>query len=287
MEGATHVEIPASIILIEDEAFYMCHGLTTVVFRGNIAHIGENVFVNTTDDIQAIIVPTHLKNRYQKLLEKYDGLVTDCVAEVDGIYYSLDSDTHTAKVIHTAADDKSYDYYSGNIVIPAQITYQEQEYQVVEIAASAFCSCAIDSITLPEGLVTIGNRAFDCCTDLRFVDMPDTVNNLRHGAFAGCSSLKEVCIPDSVHILDMSAFDGCYEMNSLILGPNISHLKGIDDVLSDWEATIFVPRHKIDDYCQKGLEPLREHIQAIETMEAESFETLLDWFVNHQLNKND
>lgn len=355
LEGATHVEIP-SIILIEDEAFYMCHGLTTVVFRGNIAHIGENVFVNTNDDIQAIIVPTHLKNRYQKLLEKYDWLVTDCVAEVDGIYYSLDSDTHTAKVIHTAADDKSYDYYTGDIVIPAQITYQGQEYQVVEIAASAFRSCSISSITLPEGLVTIGNHAFEDCSNLRFVDMPDTVNNLRHGAFAGCSnlryvklsenvrlmrndlfyectqlqtvllgsqiknvgsdafaecenlrtiylpetvkkigegaftgcrSLKEVRIPDSVHILDMSAFDGCYEMNSLILGPNISHLKGIDDVLSDWEATIFVPRHKIDDYCQKGLEPLREHIQAIETMEAESSEALWDWFINYQLNKND
>jgi hypothetical protein len=256
-------------------------------------------------------------------------------------------------VVHTAKD-QSYDYYTGDIVIPAQITYQGQEYQVVEIAASAFCSCSIDSITLPEGLVTIGNRAFDYCTNLRFVDMPDTVNNLGHGAFAGCSnlryvklsenvrlmrndlfyectqlqtvllgsqiknvgsdafakcenlrtiylpetvkkigdgafsgcrSLKEVRIPDSVHILDMSAFDGCYEMNSLILGPNISGLKGIDEVLSDWEATIFVPRHKIDTYCQKGLEPLRDHIQALETMEAESFETLLDWFVNHQLGK--
>ena len=354
LQCASHVEIPAFII-IEDEAFYMCHGLTTVVFRGNILHIGENVFVNPNDDIQAIIVPTHLKNRYQKLLEKYDGLVTDCVAEVDGIYYSLDSDTHTAKVIHTAKD-QSYDYYTGDIVIPAQITYQGQEYQVVEIAASAFRSCSIDSITLPEGLVTIGNHAFEDCSNLRFVDMPDTVNNLRHGAFAGCSnlryvklsenvrlmrndlfyectqlqtvllgsqiknvgsdafaecenlrtiylpetvkkigdgafhrcsSLKELRIPDSVHILDMSAFDGCYEMHSLILGPNISHLKGIDEVLSDWEATIFVPRHKIDDYCQKGLEPLRDHIQALETMEAESFETLLDWFVNHQLNKND
>ena len=74
-------------------------------------------------------------------------------------------------------------------------------------------------------------------------------------------------------------------MNNLILGPNISGLKGIDEVLSDWEATIFVPRHKIDTYCQKGLEPLREHIQALETMEAESFETLLDWFIEHQLGK--
>jgi hypothetical protein len=83
----------------------------------------------------------------------------------------------------------------------------------------------------------------------------------------------------------MSAFDGCYEMNSLILGPNISHLKGIDEVLSDWEATIFVPRHKIDTYCQKGLEPLRDHIQALETMEAESLDALMDWFVEHQLGK--
>ena len=356
LQCASHVEIPATVNRIEDEAFYFCHGLTTVVFHGCVAHIGDRVFYNSREDIQAIIVPTQLKQIYlNKLDEECRPLITDCVAMVDGVYYSLDSDTHTAKVVHTAKD-QSYDYYTGDIVIPAQITYQGHEYQVVEIAASAFYSCSIDSITLPEGLVTIGNCAFDYCTNLRFVDMPDTVNNLGHGAFAGCSnlryvklsenvrlmrndlfyectqlqtvllgsqiknvgsdafaecenlrtiylpetvkkigdgafsgcrSLKEVRIPDSVHILDMSAFDGCYEMNSLILGPNISGLKGIDEVLSDWEATIFVPRHKIDTYCQKGLEPLREHIQALETMEAESFETLLDWFIEHQLNKND
>ena len=354
LQGASHVEIPATVKRIEDEAFYFCHGLTTVVFHGCVAHIGDRAFYNSREDIQAIIVPTQLKQIYlNKLDEECRPLITDCIAMVDGVYYSLDSDTHTAKVIHTA-NDQYYDNYSGDIVIPAQITYQEQEYRVVEIAASAFSSCSKDSITLPEGLVTIGNRAFDYCTNLRFVDMPDTVNNLGHGAFAGCSnlryvklsenvrlmrndlfyectqlqtvllgsqiknvgsdafaecenlrtiylpetvkkigegafsgcrSLKEVRIPDSVHILDMSAFDCCYEMNSLILGPNISHLKGIDEVLSDWEATIFVPRHKIDTYCQKGLEPLRDHIQALETMEAESFETLLDWFVNHQLGK--
>ena len=133
----------------------------------------------------------------------------------------------------------------------------------------------------------MSNYAFSDCKNLRTIYLPETVKKIGEGAFHRCSSLKELRIPDSVHILDMSAFDGCHEMHSLILGPNIAYLKGIDEVLSDWEATIFVPRHKIDDYCQKGLEPLRDHIQALETMEAESMEAILDWFINYQLNKND
>lgn len=151
-----------------------------------------------------------------------------------------------------------------------------------------FYECTqLQTVLLGSQIKNVGSDAFAKCENLRTIYLPETVKKIGDGAFSGCRSLKEVRIPDSVHILDMSAFDGCYEMHTLILGPNILYLKGIDDVLSDWEATIFVPRHKIDDYCQKGLEPLREHIQAIETMESESLDTLWDWFINYQLNKND
>ena len=147
-----------------------------------------------------------------------------------------------------------------------------------------FSGCSqLQTVLLGSEIKNVSNYAFSDCKNLRSIYLPETVKKIGEGAFHGCSSLKELRIPDSVHILDMNVFEDCYEMNNLILGPNISHVKGIDEVLSDWEATIFVPRHKIDDYCQKGLEPLREHIQALETMEAESMEALLDWFIEHQL----
>lgn len=352
LQGASHVEIPATVKRIEDEAFYYCHGLTTVVLHGEVDYIGERAFDIPNNDLQAIIVPADLKRSYQTgELERYQHLVTDCVAQLDGLYYSLDADTHTAKVIHST-NDLYCNYYTGDIVIPAQITYEGQGYQVTEIAGAAFSSCSIDSITLPEGLVVIGEQAF-YGSDLRYVDVPDTVESIGHGAFVdcselryvklsenvrlmrnhlfsgctqlqtvllgskiknvggsafydcenlrsiylpetvkkigaeafyGCGSLKEVRVPDSVHILDMTAFESCYELHTIILGPNISSVKGVQELADVCEATIYVPRHKVEAYCQAGLEPLRDYIEPIESMEAESMETLLDWFVEHQLN---
>lgn len=84
----------------------------------------------------------------------------DC--EIDGIYYNLDSSTKTAVVTY---DSPYYNNsYTGDVVIPASITYNGQSYSVISIGNGAFRDCSgLTSITIPNNVTSIGASAFYQC----------------------------------------------------------------------------------------------------------------------------
>ncbi len=79
------------------------------------------------------------------------------------IYYDITSSAnHTVKVT-----SYSYDYYSGNIVIPSSVTYNGTNYSVTTIGDYAFYGCTgLTNVTIPNSVTYIGNRAFVSCTNL-------------------------------------------------------------------------------------------------------------------------
>ena len=83
--------------------------------------------------------------------------------EINGIYYELFANNKTATVV------PSPDHYSGDIVIPENVTYNGDSYQVVEIGNSAFYDCNLISITIPNSVTSIGNYAFHGCSVLTSV----------------------------------------------------------------------------------------------------------------------
>lgn len=88
--------------------------------------------------------------------------------KVDGIYYKIISSTdRTCKVTWGTTYINSY---SGEIKIPASITYNSTEYSVTEI----------DSYT------------FYNCTNLKLIEIPASVNTIKSYAFYNCSSLSSI-----------------------------------------------------------------------------------------------
>ena len=57
------------------------------------------------------------------------------------------------------------------------------------IEANAFENSSIIDITLPEGLIKIGTRAFANCKDLEKINMPSTLKIIEEEAFSGCKCL--------------------------------------------------------------------------------------------------
>jgi hypothetical protein len=115
---------------------------------------------------------------------------------IKGIRYLLNEETLTAKVIQKKG-------YSGDIVIPEVVVSKKVSYKVVGIDAETFKDSNITSITIPDGVTTIGENAFKYCKSLTSINIPDGVTTIGEYAFYDCSSLTSITIPNSVTTITM------------------------------------------------------------------------------------
>ena len=126
--------------------------------------------------------------------------------EIDGLWYNLITKGQAAEVIQYKNDVK----YSGDIVIPSKVTYNEVEFKVISIGGNAFGECrALNSVIIPTSVTSIGESAFSYCSDLVSVTIPDSVTSIGNGAFRGCSNLTFITIPNSVINIGQYAFEDC------------------------------------------------------------------------------
>lgn len=104
--------------------------------------------------------------------------------------------------------------YSGSyssmaeIVVPATVSYAGKTYRVTAIAAEAFYfNMKTTSVTLPEGLETIGGSAFFFASGIKALHIPDSVKTIGAMAFNYVSNAA-LNIPASIEFIGDSAFSG-------------------------------------------------------------------------------
>ena len=148
----------------------------------------------------------------------------DCV--VDGIYYNLNNEEMTAEVVSNP------NKYSGDIVIPSEITFSgpmlptsnraatanssgEMTYRVTSIGSGAFSGCSgLTSVTIPNSVTTIGGNAFSGCKGLTNIIIPNSITSIEYNAFEGCTGLTRVDYTSLEHLC--SIVFGAYNSNPLI-----------------------------------------------------------------------
>lgn len=73
------------------------------------------------------------------------------------------------------------------------------------------------SYTVPYGVETIVNHAFNCCKNLKTISMPDTLSHIRYCAFMNCTALTSINIPYTVTSVSGMAFYNCSQLTSIVL----------------------------------------------------------------------
>lgn len=77
-------------------------------------------------------------------------------------------------------------------------------------------------LVIPEGTVSIGDRAFQNCTTLASVQFPDSLEEVGVEAFTGCTALSSVKFGSGLKVVGGEAFSYCTSLKSLTLPEGVT-----------------------------------------------------------------
>lgn len=116
--------------------------------------------------------------------------------KIDGIYYKLHRKYANSRFgIAIVYDVYQYSYgaYTGDVVIPEYVEWDNTTFSVKGIGSYAFYDCiGLTSVSILASVEDIGERAFDGCTGLTSVTIPSSVTSIGNNAFNGCKSIKSI-----------------------------------------------------------------------------------------------
>lgn len=165
--------------------------------------------------------------------------------------------------------------HTGDVTIPAKVLVGDVEYTVTSIGGGFRDRTDITSITISNGIETIGDYAFQNCTALSSVSIPSSVKTIGSAAFNGCSSLTQLSLPESLETIGSSAFtgtaitnvtlpagvtsfdgafSGCTKLESVTLEEGLSEISGSAFENCTALTSVSIPSGvtRIEDYAFRG-----------------------------------
>ena len=102
---------------------------------------------------------------------------------------------------------------------------------ILSIGDKAFYWCTpLKSITIPQSVTKIGNSAFSL-TSLTEIALPESITTIGGDAFSACDSLTSIFIPKGVSDISANPFVNCGNLTEIQLSPENQHLEIVGGVL--------------------------------------------------------
>ena len=228
------VIIPEGVTNIDYDAFYYCSKLKSVVIPESVIRIDGSAF-DACEGLTVVFVPNEpqecVKNCfgdqmwYQRIGTPidyiWDSQIKGDVAMVCGVrpaFGNVDIPSFIDGVPVTSIADFAFDNCNGltSITIPEG---------VMTIGREAFCGCkGLASVVIPSSVTEIGIYAFARCGDLTSITIPSGVTNIGPYVFENCRGLTSVVIPEGVTSIGSYAFSGCNSMTQITIPSSVTYI---------------------------------------------------------------
>ena len=150
-------------------------------------------------------------------LDLKDKLVAAFDKDGDGdLSYDEAAAVESADDIFSAFGDEKgfqffneFQYFTGITTIP---NYMFQDWVKLE------------SIELPETIVSIGEYSFNRCSQLAEITIPANVKTMGKFVLSGCSRLASVVLPSGLMSIPEDGFSYCYSLSSIIIPDGVTRI---------------------------------------------------------------
>ena len=141
-------------------------------------------------------------------------------------------------------------FYTGDIVIPDSVPYNNSHYKVTAIDDLVFLGASINSIVFPQGLRYIGKRAFEGATfgaNNATLSFPKSLTAIHSNAFFECLGIEKISIPAAVYSIGQNAFGGILTLKAIEVDASNQHFSSYNKALysKDKSTIICCPVNKL------------------------------------------
>ena len=223
--GLTEIKIPNSVKEIQGAAFCLCTGLKRIISyipADKLFTPGDYAFQNVNNETCILYVPAGAKSTYAATdgWKEFTNIVEFNGKCGDDAYWALNEETGVLTIfgegeMYNYADNDANraPWYSNK----ESITSVTIEEGVTSIGNSAFADCTgLTSIEIPSSVTSIGESAFNYCPSLTSIEIPSSVTSIGNSAFEYCG-LTSIEIPSSVTSIGERAFRGCTGLTSIVV----------------------------------------------------------------------
>lgn len=206
------IRIPEGVVSIEDGTFYRCENLASITLPESLKTIEHGAF-EECNSLESITIPSGVTKI---------SITSIACAKLESINVSADNKAYSSENGVLFNKDKTELIRYPEAKVGDSYTVPSS---VVSIATFAFSSSNLKSITLPNGLKSIGGAVFSLCEELRNLNIPDSVTDLGAAAFVRCSELTTVVIPNSVSKISYNTFVDCGSLKSVAIPTSVKSIE--------------------------------------------------------------
>ena len=208
----TSITIPAGVTGIAFDTFANCNSLASVTIPAGVNSIDDYAFTNCTNLTDMTVNWSGLTGVTVEL-EAFYGVTTSNVNlhVPAGTYttYVAAAPWNSFNIIDPyggqCGDNLTWEYNPSNTTLTITGSGDMYDYEYNTIPWKDYRS-SITTVSLPNEITHIGNRAFQNCSHLASINIPSSVETIGEYALFYCSALTSVTLPDGLISIGKNAF---------------------------------------------------------------------------------
>lgn len=211
---------------------------------------GDNYVFNSNYEWEQVIPPTP---SYKYLLTYSDSSTQSAACDVSNTiitYGDIDTNNLVAAEVGSCVTElRANESYYGAFDSAASLTSVTLNEGLQTIGYFSFYECrSLPTITIPNSVTSIYESAFQNCSGLETVTIGTSVTSIGRIAFYYCTGLLSITIPNSVTSIGESAFDHCTSLTAITCEATTPPTLGSGAFDNTNDSPIYVPSASVEAY---------------------------------------